>query len=38
MSVKIVSARAELAVLRGMCHKKKQIAGTLIGALDESFL
>lgn len=37
MAAKIASPRAELAVLRGMCHKKKEIAGTLLGAVDESF-
>lgn len=34
---KVVSVKAELAVLRGMCHKDKKIAGTLIGAVDESY-
>lgn len=37
MAAKITSPRAELAVLRGMCHKKKQIAGTIIGAVNEDY-
>lgn len=31
---KIVSTKSELAVLRGMTHKNKAIAGTLMGAID----
>lgn len=34
---KIVSPRAELAVLRGMTHKDKRIAGALLAAVDESY-
>lgn len=34
---KIVSIKSELAVLRGMCHRDKKIAGTLISAIDDSY-
>ena len=34
---KIVSPRAELAVLRGMTHKDKKIAGSLLAQVDESY-
>lgn len=34
---KVVSVRAELAVLRGMTHRKKQIAGHLLAAVDETY-
>lgn len=34
---KIVSTRAELAVLRGFCHKDKKIAGTLFANVDASY-
>lgn len=37
MGTKIVSPKAELAVLRGMTNKNKQIAGTLIASVDESY-
>ncbi len=37
MSAKLFSPKAELAVLRGMCHKQKKIAGTLLGSVDESY-
>ncbi len=37
MGVKIVSPRAELAVLRGMTHKKKNIAGLLLSSVDETY-
>lgn len=37
MGAKIVSPRAELAVLRGMTHKNKKIAGTLLGSTDETY-
>lgn len=37
MAVKTVSPRAELAVLRGMCHRKKQIAGQLISSVDDTY-
>lgn len=37
MAQKIVSPKAELAVLRGMCHRDRQIAGTLIRNIDESY-
>jgi len=37
MAAKIASPKAELAVLRGMCHKRREIAGTLLGSVDESF-
>lgn len=36
-SGKIVSPSAELAVLRGMCHRDKAIAGTLVRNIDESY-
>lgn len=35
--MKIVSPRSELAVLRGMCHREKKIAGTLMSSVDESY-
>lgn len=35
--LKIVSPSAELAVLRGMCHKDKKIAGSLLGNTDSSY-
>ena len=34
---KIVSPRAELAVLRGMTHRDKTIAGTLLSHVDETY-
>jgi replicative DNA helicase len=37
MAVKIVSPRAELAVLRGITSKNKVIAGTLLSSVDESY-
>lgn len=37
-SLKLVSPKAELAVLRGMCNRDKKIAGTLLAGVDESFL
>lgn len=37
MTIKITSPRAELAVLRGITHKNKKIAGTLLSAVDESY-
>lgn len=37
MSVKTVSPRAELAVLRGMTHRKKQIAGQLFSSVDDTY-
>lgn len=37
MGTKIVSPRAELAVLRGMTHRNKKIAGTLLSSVDESY-
>ena len=37
MGTKIVSPRAELAVLRGMTHKDKKIAGMLLSSVDESY-
>lgn len=36
-SVKVVSPKAELAVLRGMCSRDKKIAGTLIANVDENY-
>lgn len=36
-NLKLVSPKAELAVLRGMCHKDKKIAGTLLAGVDESY-
>lgn len=35
--VKIVSPRAELTALRGLCHKDPRITGTLLSSLDESY-
>jgi len=37
VSVKTVSPKAELAVLRGMTHRKKQIAGQLISSVDDTY-
>ena len=37
MGIKVTSPRAELAVLRGMTHKNKAIAGTLIASTDDSY-
>jgi replicative DNA helicase len=37
MGAKIVSPKAELTVLRGMTHKDKKIAGTLIASVDDSY-
>ena len=37
MITKIVSVKAELAVLRGMTSKDKKIAGTLITGVDENY-
>lgn len=37
MGVKIVSPKAELAVLRGMVHKNKIIAGKLLASVDETY-
>jgi len=37
MGVKIVSPKAELAVLRGMTHKDKRIAGLLLSSVDASY-
>jgi len=37
MATKITSVRAELAVLRGLCHKNKTIAGTLLSLIDSSY-
>jgi len=34
---KTVSPRTELMVLRGMCHKNRVIAGTLLGGTDENY-
>jgi len=34
---RIASPRAELSVLRGMCSKKKQIAGLLLSSVDDSY-
>ncbi len=35
--MKLASPRSELAVLRGLCHKEKKIAGTLMSSIDESY-
>ena len=35
--LKIVSPAAELAVLRGMTHKNKKIAGALLSSVDDSY-
>src|SRR5271168_2590319 len=35
--LKIVSPSAELAVLRGMTHKNKKIAGALLSSVDSSY-
>lgn len=37
MGVKIVSPRAELAVLRGMTNKDKKIAGLLLSTVDDTY-
>lgn len=37
MSTKLVSPKAELAVLRGICSKDKKIAGLLLSSIDESY-
>lgn len=37
MAVKIISPKAELAVLRGMVHKNKVISGTLLSQVDENY-
>lgn len=34
---KIVSIKAEVAVLRGLCSKEKSISGTLLSMIDESY-
>lgn len=34
---KLTSPRAELAVLRGMCHRDRKIAGALLSQVDESY-
>lgn len=36
-NLKLVSPKAELAVLRGMCSKDKKIAGALLAGVDETF-
>jgi hypothetical protein len=37
MGTKLVSPRAELAVLRGMTSKDRKIAGTLISSIDDTY-
>jgi replicative DNA helicase len=37
LKVKTVSPRAELLVLRGMTHKNRVIAGTLLSSVDEAY-
>lgn len=37
MSQKLVSVRAELAVLRGMCSRDKVVAGTLLSNVDSTY-
>jgi hypothetical protein len=37
MAQKIVSPRAELTVLRAICHKDRKIAGAVLGSVDESY-
>ena len=37
MSIKVTSPRAELAVLRGLTHKNKKIAGTIISNVDSTY-
>jgi len=37
MAAKIVSPRAELAVLRAMTHKNKRIAGLILSSVDETY-
>jgi replicative DNA helicase len=37
MGIKIVSVKAELAVLRGLCNKDKKISAALLGSIDESY-
>ena len=35
--MKIVSPKAELAVLRGMCYREKKVAGALLSQVDETY-
>lgn len=37
MAQKIVSPRAELTVLRAICHKDRKIAGAVLSSVDESY-
>jgi replicative DNA helicase len=37
MAQKIVSPRAELTVLRAICHKNPKIAGAVLGSVDDSY-
>lgn len=37
MSTKLASPKAELAVLRGMTHKDKRVAGKLLAGIDETY-
>ncbi len=37
MAQKISSPKAELMVLRGVTHKNKKIAGTILGSIDETY-
>lgn len=37
MAKKIVSVKAELNVLRGLCNKDKRICGTLLSLVDDSY-
>lgn len=37
MGMKVVSIKAELAALRGMCSRDAKVAGTLIQSLDKSY-
>lgn len=37
LTTRLVSTKAELAVLRGMCNKEKKIAGLLLSSVDDSY-
>ena len=34
---KLVSTKAELDVLRGMCHKDREVSGTVLSGVDEDY-
>lgn len=37
MATKIYSVKAELTILRGLFHKRKEVAGTILSAIDSSY-